>query len=467
MMRGLKLFAVLIVGTLLVFLSGQFGPSLVENKLVAKKFQSETLIGTELVENKSRTEAIKELEGAVEAWINEGTIYLEWSGDLSSIDKSVFEFHIEKSVEEAIDGNGNNLIVNLPDSVFLKEVEEVTGGTEMNSEIDLEKLKNDIVSVASKLIKEDQSFSVSDYLLESANGNVTLHEVSIKAEGKLLEELDSVTTIVLNPNGSFSFEEWLTEEGISLSADSGSILASVLYQLALPTNIDIVERHISKELPEWAEAGYESSYNKGVMDLKLFNPNNFPLTIELSRSISNITGSLTGQELPFVYEVIEEKMETYEPKKIVQYSPLVKLNQKQVKEQGKAGVYAVIVRQISDSDGNVMETKQIAQDFYAPIHKVEVHSLSNPVATTPVNANNPSVNTPGSNTDNNTGGTNNGASTGNTNNQGTTNGSNSNNNSSGSTETTNSNGNNSNNNNSGNNDSNDDDDDENDTPGGK
>lgn len=462
-MRGLKLFAVLIVGTLLVFLSGQFGPSLVVNKLVAKKFQSETLIGTELVENKSRNEAIKELEGAVEAWKNEGTIYLEWSGDLSSIDKSFFEFHIEKSVEKAIDGNGNNLIVNLEDSVFLKELEEVTGGTEMNSELDLEKLKSDIVSVASKLIKEDQNFSISDYLLASSSGNVTLHEVSIKAEGKLLEELKSVTTIVLDPNGSFSFEEWLTEGGISLSADSGSILASVLYQLALPTNIEVVERHISKELPEWAEAGYEASYNKGIMDLKLFNPNNFPLTIELDTSISGITGNLTGQKLPFVYEVIEETIETYQPKKIVQYSPLVKMNQKQVKEPGKAGEYAVIVRQISDGDGKVMETMQIAQDFYAPIHKVEVHSLSNPVATTPVSPSNPTVNTPGSNTENNTGGTNNGTSTGNTNNQGTTNGSNTNNNSSSNTNT---NGNTSNNNN-GSDNSNDDDEDETNTPGGK
>ncbi|MGM0835953.1 MAG: VanW family protein [Bacillota bacterium] len=426
-MQGLKLFGVLLIGTLLVFLTGQFGPTFVADKILTKNFQSETLIGTELVENKSRAEAINELELAVETWREKGMIYLEWSGEIASIDKKEFEFHIEKSVEEAIDGNGNTLFVTLPDSVFLKTIEQLTGNSEINTEVYMEKLKIDIVSIASKLIEEDSNFPILDYFFEVSSTDEVLHEENLMVDADILVEMGEISVINLEPGSTFSLEDWLIQEGITLSQESGGILATLLYQLALPTNVEIVERHISKELPEYAEAGYEAAYSKGIMDLQLFNPNNHVLTIDVSIAINSISGGITGQPLAFSYEIIEEKIETFEPKTIVQYSPIVQRNQKQVKEAGKSGEYAVIVRNALGSDGEILDTTLIAQDFYAPVHRVEVHSLIKPeVPTMPESPNNPIVTAPDSNSgSNNTGGTNsgsnNGTNNGNSNNTGSNN----------------------------------------------
>ncbi|MEA3321034.1 MAG: hypothetical protein U9Q88_13585 [Bacillota bacterium] len=444
-MQSIKLLVALLVCTLFIFGFSQVG-TLVTNQWLphTNSFSEATLIANAEVSNTSKTDALEKVEAAKNSWLSNGTIYLEWAGDLQPLSKEVFTFYIPESIELAEDGSHNPLKVELPNGTLLEHIELLSQTSDIFSAMDTEKLKKDLEVIASHLKKGDHTFSFSDYLvddevMEQTNLQITLNIAGQTAMTELQETLDE-KEIKLRGNEGFSVETWLENEELTLSDEAASMFASMLFELIAPTNFGVVERHISKELPTWASEGYEVRYQKEKMDFAFTNPNASEYTISVSVNGASLTGELKGGPLPYTYEVEQVEMQTLSPKTVVQYSASIPGSGTRIKESGKNGAYVQLVRTATDASGQITETIVYSEDFYAPIQRVELHALTKPVVTTdptnPYNTNNGTNTNIGNtntntNTNINTSGTNNHTSGNQNTNTGGTNNSNNNTNTGG------------------------------------
>ncbi|MGD7053488.1 VanW family protein [Sutcliffiella horikoshii] len=406
-MQSLKLLAALLVCTLFIFGFSQVG-TLVTNQWLphTNSFSESTLIANAEVSNTSKTDALEKVEAAKNSWLSNGTIYLEWAGELQPFPKEAFTFYIPESVELAEDNSQNSLKVELPNGTLLEQIELLSQTSDIFSAMDTEKLKKDLEEVASHLKEGDHTFSFSDYLVDDEVMDQTNLQITLNIAGQTamteLQEVLNGKEIKLRGNEGFSVEAWLQKEELTLSDEAASVFASMLFELIAPTNFGVVERHISKELPAWANEGYEARFQKEKMDFAFTNPNTSEYTITISVNGATITGELNGAPLPFTYEVKQVEMQTLSPKTVIQYSATIPGSGTRVKETGKNGSYVQLVRTATDASGQISETVVYSEDYYAPIQRVELHALTKPVVTTdPTNPNTIGNNT-GTNTNPNT-----------------------------------------------------------------
>lgn len=406
-MQSLKLLAALLVCTLFIFGFTQVG-TLVTNQWLphTNSFSASTLIANAEVSNTSKTDALDKVEAAKNSWLSNGTIYLEWAGELQPFPKDVFTFYIPESVEYAEDGSQNPLKVELPNGILLEQIEVLTQTSDIFSAMDTEKLKKDLEEIASHLKEGDHTFSFSDYLVDDEVMDQTALQITLNIAGQTgvneLEEALNGKEIKLRGNEVFSVKTWLETEELTLSDEAASMFASMLYELIAPTNFGVLERHISKELPMWASEGFEARFQKDKMDFAFTNTNSSEYTITLSVSGTSLTGELKGGPLPYTYEVEQVEMQTLSPKTVVQYSATIPGSGTRVKEPGQNGSYVQLVRTATDAEGKIMETIVYSEDFYAPIQRVELHGLTTPVVTTDPNNPNTIGNNTGTNTNTNT-----------------------------------------------------------------
>lgn len=407
-MQSLKLLAALLVCTIFIFGFSQVG-TLITNQWLphTNSFSESTLIANAEVSNTSKTDALEKVEEAKNSWITNGTIYLEWAGELQPFPKEAFTFYIPESVELAEDSSQNPLKVELPNGTLLEQIEMLSQNSDIFSAMDTEKLKKDLEEVASHLKEGDHTFSFSDYLVDDEVMDQTNLQITLNIAGQTamteLQEVLNGKEIKLRGNEGFSIETWLEKEELTLSDDAASMFASMLFELIAPTNFGVVERHISKELPAWASEGYEARFQKEKMDFAFTNPNTSEYTITITVNGASLTGELKGGPLPYTYEVEQVEMQTLSPKTVIQYSATIPGSGTRVKETGKSGSYSQLVRTASDASGQITETIVYSEDFYAPIQRVELHALTQPVVTTdPTNPNTIGNNT-GTNTNTNNG----------------------------------------------------------------
>lgn len=395
-MRSLKLLVVLIGCTVFVFGFSQLGGIMAGKWLPGNtSFAAETMIATEEVSNHSKEEAVAKLDKAKSKWISNDTIYLEWAGELLPFPKDAFIYQIPETIDYAESGSANGIKVELPIGKLLEQIEAITNSNDIFSSLDSESLKKDMEEVASHLKEGDHTFSLANYLTEEGvtAGISTTAEISLTSISSVKELTETINNLelIIPGNTSFSVNEWIKNENTNLSDEAASVFGSLIYELIGPTNFLISERHISNELPIWAVGGYEVLVQKDKMDFVFNNPNPNDYKFNFSVSTSLLSGELSGGPLSYEYAVTEVERKSLAPKTIVQYSATLLSNGKNVKEQGRDGTYIHLVRTATNTEGNIVETTLYSEDFYAPVQRVEQHSLSqptvvnNPIVSPPVN----------------------------------------------------------------------------------
>nr|WP_255723542.1 VanW family protein [Sporosarcina sp. ACRSL] len=154
-----------------------------------------------------------------------------------------------------------------------------------------------------------------------------------------------------------------------------TFLSSILYTAILQTNFQIAERNISTTISPFIQPGFEASMNQTLgLDFKFTNPNKTDFTIRSAWSAGAIHLSIEGRPFYYSYEPSTTNIETYKPRTMRQYSAFIDDGQVVVSQEGKEGIEAIVQRTRS-VDGQVVDTEQISEDFYAPIHRIEVHPL--------------------------------------------------------------------------------------------
>lgn len=86
---------------------------------------------------------------------------------------------------------------------------------------------------------------------------------------------------------------------------------------------------------------------------------------------------INGAPFLYSYKINLEEKTSYKPKSIIRYTSLLEEGQEKVIQEGKDGLSVKITREVFDLEGALVDSEEIAEDFYPPTHKIIETGLIN------------------------------------------------------------------------------------------
>lgn len=374
--RDLKLLLIMILCTGYFFSFSLFGEKAYDQVSASKDaFKESTAIGSVDVSRLTNEEALKKLQQEQKAWLEETTIHLQYKEKKVEFDKSSFIFSLGKSIDGAESGVKNPLIVDVEEGMISAVLIDFAIDEQSFNK---QAFNQELLSYPSTLQKGVHSIKLEDFLqVEKQKTIVSEGTVSFKENSEQMDLwISQFPTVTIDAHAQFSILDAVAEKGIKTFTPEGlSIVATAIYKAVLPTNFSITERSISRELPYYAEAGYEAKVDSSKnMDLIIVNPNDEPYVLEFKQADNQLKVSLSGPELIYQYKIVLPEKETFNPKNIIQYDTKLAYGQEKVKSQGKKGFLQKVYRETVDSTGVTVERELLSEDFYPPIHTVVLKS---------------------------------------------------------------------------------------------
>lgn len=376
--QPLKLFLVLLISTLYIFSFSQLG-ALAYDAFANKQgyFAEGTIIGNLPVAGKTEEEAKSLINEEISQWFANTTINVQYMEKSKALDLSSIEFDVDASVTKAEQGIRNLVQADIQElNDFLMSL-----STSINLEdFNVSGLQSAILNSAKVLESGDYTFRVEDFHVSASLKEKEVIEESPITLEQQNEDLEAFAgkTIAIEGKSQFSFLKYLEEEKLqTLSEQSLNKIASAIYRVLLPTNFTIIERHISSSLPAYAVLGFEAKVN--VMknfDLAFSNPNDSQYELQFEKKNQSLIVSLKGPRFLNEYTITLEDEKTIGQKTIKQFSPLLPDGAIKVKTEGKNGLYIKVFRESHDENGALLQKKLISEDFYAPLHRIELHGLT-------------------------------------------------------------------------------------------
>ncbi|RHW40645.1 hypothetical protein D1B31_10625 [Neobacillus notoginsengisoli] len=375
----LKVFIVLILSTAYVFGFSHFGAKAFGTLFAGDETYSRgTAVGGVNLEGKSAREALELIKAASTDWYANTTLKLHYKEKTIDLETEQFAFDPEGTISGLVDGRQNAIKVNLDESVLVEWIGRISPPL-IGEEINLKDLTAKLAEPAAMLKVGSFTVGLVEFMPNKTNdeGIVSTGTVEVKEPSSDLElavkEFDSIK---LEGGAEFSFNRFIKENELGNMAETSlSMMASAAYIAILKTNFTILERNISKELPEFAKLGSEAfvSHVTGK-DFVFANPNDNSYELAFAYSGGKLTASISGTKFLYEYKTVADGEEVFKPKTIKQFSPLLKTGQVNITEEGKEGAIIKIYREIYTL-GNLLDTEAISEDYYPPVHKVEVHAL--------------------------------------------------------------------------------------------
>jgi hypothetical protein len=378
---AVKLFLVIVLCTTYLISFSQISSFAYESIFVKQnRFAKGTMIGSVNVSRLSKKEAIDTIVNRVNEWKAVQNITLAYQERKETIPADLFTFQIEQSVEQVVDGQQSQLFVVLDEKQLYSLISRMVGEN-LISLFDIERLKNDVIEMAATLKTNLAPIDIANYLIKEQRmeQKVINEAVITNLQGNQAEVLAWISkhpTIEVKEKSQFSLANYFKEQSDSgLSSEAMSLVASALYETILPTNFTIIERHISRELPNNIQLGYEAKVDGQNRDFIFYNPNSSSYIVEFQPMNNGFKVALKG--LPFInkYAVELDEIEYFEPKTIIQYSSTLQPNETRLKREGKQGMLVRVKKKVYDEQNYLLKTELIAEDFYPPVHKVEIHGL--------------------------------------------------------------------------------------------
>ena len=338
-----------------------------------------TKIGPLDVSKKTKIEAKDQLSEKVQKWQAESSIIVQMNERQETISGTEIDFQINESVDLAEKGQENQILVSLAKKDAMAMIQSRYPGL-LLEDFDMERLTADLNRIAASLDEGEHRIKLKDYLDQSIEDSVIVSEVirnHFPITPELKDLLLSFQTMEISGNARFSLLNYINEMGLNtVDSEAASTIASVLYELILQTNFAVLERNQSPTLPGETTLGLEAKVDSIInQDFSFFNPNDEVYRIELLESKEGLIATLTGFPFDYLYEFNLEDERLFEPKTIWQYSAKLSVGQIDVQEPGQAGKTIKTLRTISGKDGQFLENELIAEDFYLPTHRIEIHSL--------------------------------------------------------------------------------------------
>lgn len=374
--QAVKLFLVVLLCTSYIVSFSTFG-SLSYGKLVNgdKTFPEGTTVAQIDIAGKTKQEVLQILHENEQMWASETTINIHYKELQEQLELPAFHFLLEETVNQITLGEDNFYVVNI-DNTELEQMQILVG---TDNELDKIKLEQALISLAAQLKSGTQTVKLEDYLTVPPEEG-TIAEATVKNIGQLqhLQRwVEQFPTIELAPYERFSILSFLKEhDEKAYPNETLSTIATALYAIILPTNFPIVERQTSRELPPYAQQGMEAKVDqqKG-MDFAIMNPNDQSYTIESKIMNDGLHIALIGQSFKYTYKIVFSNKELVNKKTIIHYDPLLSRGQTRIKIEGKDGFVIKVFRETISETGLVIKKQPLYEDYYAPIHRIELRSL--------------------------------------------------------------------------------------------
>ena len=374
--RDLKLLLLLVLCTGYLFSFSIFGEKTYERVSASKEeFKENTAIGPVNISLLTSEEALEKLQQEQKTWLEGTTIHLQYKEKKLEFDKSSFIFSLVESIDGSASGVKNPLAVDVAEEMISAVLLDFTID---EPSFNKTAFKQELLSYPATLQEGVHSIKLENFLQGKQEKKVISEATVTFRENS--EQMDlwisQFPTVTINGHSQFSILDALEEKGIKTFTSEGlSIVATAIYKAVLPTNFTITERSISRDLPYYAEAGYEAKVDASKnMDLIIANPNDQEYVLEFKQTDGKLHVSLSGPELFNQYRITLSEQETFEPKNIIQYDAKLSHGQKKVKTQGKKGFLQKVYRETLDSTGVTSERELLSEDFYPPIHTVVLQS---------------------------------------------------------------------------------------------
>lgn len=372
----IKLSLVLSVFSLFVFSFTYFGSSAYGSRSASSLvFSEQTFIGTLDVSGKSHEAVKSDLEEKISGWTANADIKLVYKEKTYAVASSDYVFLIDESIASAVNGTKNELIVELKKDI-LDDI--ITTSANVISYLDTENLEKELLEAGKNFVKVT-AIGLESYLPEEKPESISTATIQFTDENHEAQKFIEVfSTVEVAAKSPFSLSSLIDDSELTdITSNTYNLIAAAIYRAILPTNFTIGERHISSQQPEKViELGYEAKVDLGKkMDLMFYNPNDSAYSIEFEWNEPNLEVSVIGIPLLYEYKIIKSDIQEFKPRTITQFSPLLKQGQKSIEQEGEPGVLVKVFREIYAKEGGLLKTEMISEDFYPPVHRVEVHAI--------------------------------------------------------------------------------------------
>ncbi|APH04218.1 VanW family protein [Bacillus weihaiensis] len=375
--NGVKAFVVLLISTVYLIAFSQIGARAYDFMAGGGTFQPGTKIGSVTVENMTVEQAVEEVSKQVDQWFLGDYLQVSINDQNVVIGQDFFFIDIQKTVQDVLEGKSDSLSVEINKDVYDLLVKEELGDS--YSTIDHEQLQQVLVDAVKAMANEQQYYVIQAFVKQELNTIAAETTITREFDQELLQKvINQIGTIHVPAQSQISVVELLGSHAEPNTPEINSV-TSALYKTLLLTNFEIVERHTSLELPNEVELGYEASVIAGKSDLKWFNPNPSDYTISFTVTNNSFIVTVHGAPFLYTYDLKLSEQETYPPKQIKRYTSLLGEKEEKVVQDGKNGLFVKVSRIVKDLEGALLETEEIAEDFYPPVHKIIETGLLNPV----------------------------------------------------------------------------------------
>ncbi|MCL6585630.1 MAG: VanW family protein [Anoxybacillus sp.] len=378
-----KLFFVIALCTTYLISVSQIGPAIYKSVVADETgFAAGTMIGSISIASLSKEEAVQKVRAKVNEWKASAQLALAYQEKTVAIPTRLFSFRVEQSIQQAVDGRPSQLVVQL-DKEAVSTLAAQLATPALASSLQLDKLVNDITKSAALLQRNREPFDLARYIGQQTTEKIAVSVGSITNLGEQKAEViawvDNHPSIEIKGKTVFSLAAYVK----GMSSLAMSTIASAVYQAVLLTNFTIVERHTSRSLPDGIPLGYEAKVDGNISDLRVYNPNTTAYTLQFQTVGTGFRVTLYG--LPFTYQYVIKtgEVEYFPPKTVVQYNPSLKPGERYVKAAGRQGMLVKVKKETYDESKQLIKTEVISEDFYPPVHAIEVRGLE--LGTTPTN----------------------------------------------------------------------------------
>ncbi|GKV54429.1 hypothetical protein NCCP2222_03760 [Sporosarcina sp. NCCP-2222] len=342
-----------------------------------KEFSSRTFIGPYDISGLTVGEAKAKLATDVTALHDQMELSIVYLDETAQLPKEIVAFNVEKSVAEAQPGEENPLYSIVSEDGLETVLVQQFGSISFSKE-SIEMISQGIAEEMQSAIFPHVVY-ITDYMTKADRKQTMVASASHSMDHLspiLIEAIRSLDGAEIKGHQVFDLTEELGETEVAPLSDSElTILASTLYQAVLQTNFAIEERAISSSLPPAVEVGFEAAVNRRLgIGFSFLNPNKADFVLHTEVKANELLISIEGLPLVYQYEPYIERVDTFKPRIIKQFSAFIPTGQVVEKEIGKDGLEAIVQRALKQ-EGVLVEMEPVSKDFYAPVPRVELHPL--------------------------------------------------------------------------------------------
>jgi vancomycin resistance protein YoaR len=146
-------------------------------------------------------------------------------------------------------------------------------------------------------------------------------------------------------------------------------IASLLYNIATLSNLQIVERHNHSLTVPYVPPGQDATVSYGYYDIKFKNTTNGPVLIWAKTYDKTLWMAIYGRQLPPIVTWYHETLKTTKATTLRRVNPQLPSGTEKEFAPGQNGMLVRTWLTIRYSDGQV-ETKDLGKDYYSPSPRI-------------------------------------------------------------------------------------------------